>query len=44
MVANGHEIDRCLSFCFLSFWHCIVCPSSIYCVWLHLWYLQTFPW
>jgi hypothetical protein len=22
--------------------HCIVCPSSIYLFWLHLWYLQPF--
>jgi len=25
-----------------SFSHCIVCPSSIYTIWLPLWYLQTF--
>ena len=23
------------------FFHCIVCPSSIYCFWLPLWYLQA---
>ena len=31
-----------LSFCYFSFSHCIVCPSSIYSFWLPLWYLQTF--
>jgi hypothetical protein len=25
-----------------SFGHCIVCPSSMYTMWLSLWYLQTF--
>ena len=25
----------------LSFGHCVVCSSSIYGFWLHLWYLQT---
>jgi len=34
-------VDRCLSFCPLSFGHCGVCPSSIYGFWLPLWYLQT---
>jgi hypothetical protein len=34
-------VDRCLSFCSLSFGHCIVCSSSIYRFWLPLWYLQT---
>jgi len=34
-------VDRCLSFCTFSFDHCVVCPSSIYGVWLPLWYLQT---
>jgi hypothetical protein len=33
-------VDRCLSFCTFSFGHCVVC-SSIYGLWLHLWYLQT---
>ena len=33
-------VDRCLSFCTFSFDHCVVCPSSIYGFWLHLWYLQ----
>ena len=33
-------VDRCLSFCTLSFVHCVVC-SSIYGCWLLLWYLQT---
>jgi hypothetical protein len=27
--------------CFFSFSHCDVCPSSIYGLWLPLWYLQT---
>ena len=30
-----------LSFCHVSFGHCVVCPSSIYCFCLPLWYLQT---
>ena len=34
-------VDRCLSFCTFSFGHCVVCSSSIYGFWLHLWYLQT---
>jgi len=34
-------VDRCLSFCNFSFGHCVVCSSSIYGFWLHLWYLQT---
>jgi hypothetical protein len=33
-------VDRFLSFCTFSFDHCVVCPSSIYGFWLHLWYLQ----
>jgi hypothetical protein len=33
-------VDRCLSFCPLSFHLCVVCPS-IYRLWLSLWYLQT---
>ena len=33
-------VDRCLSFCTFSFGHCVVC-SSIYELWLPLWYLQT---
>ena len=32
-------LDNCLSFCPVSFGHCIVCRSSIYCVWLPLRYL-----
>ena len=37
-------VDRCLSFCTFSFGHCVVC-SSIYGLWLALWYLQTlFTW
>jgi hypothetical protein len=31
-----------LSFCPFSFGHCVVCSSSIYGLWLPLWYLQTF--
>ena len=34
-------VDRCLSFCTFSFGHCVVCSSSIYELWLPLWYLQT---
>jgi hypothetical protein len=34
-------VDRCLSFCTLSFGHCVVYSSSIYGFWLPLWYLQT---
>jgi len=34
-------VDRCLSFCAFSFGHCVVCSSSIYGLWLPLWYLQT---
>jgi hypothetical protein len=34
-------VDRCLSFCTFSFSHCVVCSSSIYGLWLPLWYLQT---
>ena len=34
-------VDRCLSFCIVSFGHCVVCSSSIYGFWLPLWYLQT---
>ena len=34
-------VDRCLSFCPLSFGHCVVCSSSIYGFWLPIWYLQT---
>ena len=33
-------VDRCLSFCYFSFGHCIICPS-IYRFWVTLWYLQT---
>ena len=32
-------VDRCLSFCTLSFGHCVVC--LIYGLCLALWYLQT---
>ena len=34
-------VDRCLSLCTFSFGHCVVCSSSIYGFWLHLWYFQT---
>jgi hypothetical protein len=34
-------VDRCLSFCTLSFGHCVFFSSSIYGFWLPLWYLQT---
>ena len=34
-------VDRCLFFCTFSFGHCVVCSSSIFGFWLHLWYLQT---
>jgi hypothetical protein len=30
-----------LSFCSFSFYHCVVCLSSIYGLWLSLLYLQT---
>ena len=32
-------VDRCLSFCTFSFGHCVICSSSIYELWLPLWYL-----
>ena len=34
------------SFCFCAFYfgHCVVCSSSIYGVWLPLWYIQTLHW
>jgi len=34
-------VDRCLSFCFFSFGHCVFCSSSTYGFWLPLRYLQT---
>jgi hypothetical protein len=34
-------VDCCLYFCTFSFGHCFVCSSSIYGLWLPLWYLQT---
>ena len=34
-------VDHCLSFCAFSFGHSVVCSSSIYGLWLPLWYLQT---
>ena len=32
-------VDHYLFFCTFSFGHCIVCSSSIYDLWLPLWYL-----
>jgi hypothetical protein len=37
-------VDRSLCFCTFSFGHCVVCSSSIYGVWLPLWYIQTLHW
>jgi hypothetical protein len=34
-------VDRCLSFCILTFGRCVVSSSSIYGFWLPRWYLQT---
>jgi hypothetical protein len=34
-------VVRRLSFRTFSFGHCVVCSSSIYGLWLRLWYLQT---
>ena len=34
-------VYRCLSLCTFSFCHCVVCSSSMYGLWLPLWYLQT---
>ena len=34
-------VDCCLSFWICSFGHGVVCSSSIYGLWLPLWYLQT---
>jgi len=42
LVIDGFCVVFRRSFCLFSFAHCIVCPFSIYGVWLHLWYLQTF--
>ena len=33
-----------LSFCLLSFDHCIICRSPIYDFWLPLWYRYVFTW
>jgi hypothetical protein len=33
-------VDHCLFFCPFSFGHCVVCSSSIYGVWIPLWYLH----
>jgi hypothetical protein len=41
IVLCVYFVDRCLSFCTFSLGHCVVCSSSIYGFWLHLWYLQT---
>jgi hypothetical protein len=41
LVLYSCFVDRCLSFCTFSFGHCVVCSSSIYGLWLPLWYLQT---
>jgi hypothetical protein len=44
LILCVYFVDRCLSFCTLSFGHCVDCSSSIYGFWLPLWYLQTlFP-
>ena len=32
-------VDHCLSFCTFSFGHCVFCSSSIYGLWIPLWYL-----
>ena len=40
LVLYACFVDRCLSFC-TFFCHCVVCSSSIYGLWLPLWYLQT---
>jgi len=34
LVLNVCFVDRCLSFCTFSFGHCVVCPPSIYRLWL----------
>jgi hypothetical protein len=34
-------VDCCLSFCTFYFAHCVVCSSSLYGLWLPLWYVQT---
>ena len=34
-------VDRCLSFCILFFWLLCCLSSSIYGLWLPLWYLQS---
>ena len=41
LVLYACFVDHCLSFCTVSFVHCVVCSSSIYGFWLPLWYLQT---
>jgi hypothetical protein len=38
LVLYVYLVDRFLYFCF---GHCVVCSSSIYGLWLPLWYLQT---
>ena len=39
LVLYACFVDRCLSFCTFSFGHCVVCSSSLYGLWLPLWYL-----
>jgi hypothetical protein len=41
LVLCVYFVDRCLSYCYISFGHCVVSSSSIYGFWLSLWYLQT---
>ena len=41
LVFCVYFIDRCLSFCTFSCGHCVVRSSSIYGLWLPLWYLQS---
>ena len=41
-VCVARSLVSCVVFCRSLFYHCVVCPSSIYGFWLHLWYFQTF--
>ena len=34
-------VNHCLSFCYISLCHCIICPSVYSGIWLPLWYLKT---
>ena len=43
-VYNGVRVTRSLVVCPFSFNHCVICPSSIYGLWLLLWYLQSCHW